>query len=814
MNPGIPPGLASNLVSSPTRVRKRARKACESCRSRKVRCDVSIRGCPCMNCSLDGETCVVTGGRSLKLPRVQPNTHDVAAPSLTSRLPGISHVPDAEATEPDWEWMAGDRLNSAKGTSASSLNATKCAGGENNESLGWIKDVLGGHINASNNELSSRYLTLPGRASSGVDNDEGHTINPKPSPDVLYCHYPFLVINNMRNIPPHDLNFLELQGCLRVPTGDLLYELVQQYFLHVHPILPLVNEGDFWDLYFHCADDAPKKPISLLVFQAILFASCNFISSSTVHALGFPSVRVMRASYYRHAKLLYDLGSESSPLSIAQASLLLSFASLSASRKPNISWLSIAIENAKIAEAHLYASIPITDILPQERNLLKRVWWCCIIRDRSTGLLMRRPIQISKLHFSFAANPLCAVDLADEFERSSVYDPPAKRELADVLAQWTELNIALTDILMLVFPLDERRDVTPDKRLSDTSQLSECKLKLERWYKSAVQRFSISLPDGDIASSIGPETDTERCHSSVILYTNLMLMYYHTARVVLSHYEVLQLDILQKQVHVNTALCENLSTIVKSRQELEDAAFCITEIHKVLVHRGLDRWLPVSAIGCTALPLILHILDNKLAPQTDCVIRNNRGLSGQKEKQLNVLIQVMKTYQSQYDGVDWVTDIVRHIINLAQLDDQSPKNQGSGINWTDILVFQPSSYLRLTLVLDLSLRKGRLAEDGDFPVSLRGLFAAEVSPLKDLVKADGTNHIEEPPNDYALSPRTLDPSALLFNDEVSRLQEQSPGSGLQGSNLEDIEEQIYLHLAGGMTDKDMTSSHDSSIFDL
>lgn len=39
--------------------RKRAKRACLSCRTRKVRCDVSHGGTPCMNCYLDGEECVV-----------------------------------------------------------------------------------------------------------------------------------------------------------------------------------------------------------------------------------------------------------------------------------------------------------------------------------------------------------------------------------------------------------------------------------------------------------------------------------------------------------------------------------------------------------------------------------------------------------------------------------------------------------------------------------------------------------------------------------------------------------------------------------
>lgn len=39
--------------------RKRASKACQSCRSRKVRCSVSDHGIPCYNCKLDGLDCII-----------------------------------------------------------------------------------------------------------------------------------------------------------------------------------------------------------------------------------------------------------------------------------------------------------------------------------------------------------------------------------------------------------------------------------------------------------------------------------------------------------------------------------------------------------------------------------------------------------------------------------------------------------------------------------------------------------------------------------------------------------------------------------
>jgi hypothetical protein len=93
--------------------------------------------------------------------------------------------------------------------------------------------------------------------------------------DITYSYYAFLEVNNLPHIPPQDVNFLELQGCLRLPARSVLDEFVQQYFLHVHPLLPILDEGDFWDMYCNAAGVSSQGKMSLLVFQAILFASCN-----------------------------------------------------------------------------------------------------------------------------------------------------------------------------------------------------------------------------------------------------------------------------------------------------------------------------------------------------------------------------------------------------------------------------------------------------------------------------------------------------------------------------------------------------------
>ncbi len=94
-------------------------------------------------------------------------------------------------------------------------------------------------------------------------------------PTVLYSHYGYITIGNLPRIPHEDANYLEAQGCLHIPTRPALDDFVEQYFTHMHVFLPLLNEGDFWDMYLQHAGSASPHKISLLVFQAMLFSSCS-----------------------------------------------------------------------------------------------------------------------------------------------------------------------------------------------------------------------------------------------------------------------------------------------------------------------------------------------------------------------------------------------------------------------------------------------------------------------------------------------------------------------------------------------------------
>ena len=72
--------VTHSSLEMPIRTKRRAAKACWSCRSRKVRCDALHTGIPCTNCRLDRFECVLADShrrrRRFNGPRSRPADTD------------------------------------------------------------------------------------------------------------------------------------------------------------------------------------------------------------------------------------------------------------------------------------------------------------------------------------------------------------------------------------------------------------------------------------------------------------------------------------------------------------------------------------------------------------------------------------------------------------------------------------------------------------------------------------------------------------------------------------------------------------------
>jgi hypothetical protein len=93
--------------------------------------------------------------------------------------------------------------------------------------------------------------------------------------EITFAYYPFLCINNLSALETDDVNYLESQGCFRVPESNCLDDLVRAFFRYAHPILPVVNEAEFWSIYDPLTSGCRASRVPVILLSAMLFVACK-----------------------------------------------------------------------------------------------------------------------------------------------------------------------------------------------------------------------------------------------------------------------------------------------------------------------------------------------------------------------------------------------------------------------------------------------------------------------------------------------------------------------------------------------------------
>ncbi|RGP72894.1 cutinase transcription factor 1 beta [Fusarium longipes] len=653
-------------MQSTKTTRKRVSRACNLCRARKVRCIIENPSGPCVNCRHNDKVCTFKRRHGIisSTPQLLPNG------PLTPRS-------RENATEKPTEPSIQKPLPTTPTTIP--LAPTTVA--------------------------SSSSISEP-----STSQDVTHLPGPPCHPD-----YAFLQVPDTKDLLPQDLAFLVSQGCFIVPQRAALDDFLRQYFLHVHPMLPILNEKDFW-LSYNSVDADVEYEMPMLVLQGVLFISSGFVSTETIKLLGFPDVHQAKLAFYRRAKLLYDFSCEKSCIAIAQASLLLAHTHLIprciAGNKPLGSiWLGIAISYARVAKAHCYSSLrPSRDSevakVQKMRNTLKRLWWCCIICDRLLPLTSRQNIKITPANFSFSgSSTLGSADLCDELYHSDVYDSTTKTLHAELLAKLVDLCVVLTDVLTVVSVLYNNPSWMLSGRMEVAKDTSLCQIELKRWY-NAWSETKATLEERMIEEGSTAE--------SIILFKNLIEMYYHSARLSVCHYNILRSSLLPPS--------QSDIQLRRQSEDLQGSASRVTECLLEFDRLGLSRWLPMTAIGCTAFPLALQMIDVELLRPKQRSISQEGITLTEKQQRVDNLVKQMKSYKNKYYITDWVMRAIRHVVELARQRSPAPlamEDDPSPSSYIDMLKKKPSYYLKLVMTLDMSISNGRLPDECDFPPSLR-----------------------------------------------------------------------------------------------
>ncbi|KAI5459456.1 hypothetical protein BGZ63DRAFT_456210 [Mariannaea sp. PMI_226] len=668
-----PPARLSNPSRlARNRPKRRLATACFQCRSQKVRC-VRLDGQQrCVNCNMGNKPCtLMSNSGSMRPPTLPP-------PSQTRPVPA-----KAWTAEPDSNTALEELVQSPPGLSDDHFN----------------------------------QLILEALSPSNATSQGGQS----PEPGNILPH--------VASMNPKDVRTLNYQGCFTIPNQETLEPFFQQYFLHIHPLFPLLNEAEFWESLRHssAADLIISGQLSLFLLYGILYTSASYVPTSLIRGLGFHNIHQAKNDFHSRAKLLYESGFEKSPVAISQAAVLLSHCYFTKSSTLNSMapmWLTIAIQNAKLAGAPDYNSLSLTarpNTIENERRrqILKRLWWTCIIRDRVMPIAARHNIRINRSVFDFDSNPILdASDFAEEIRYSSVYDPDIKKRVVLVLLKFVELCVVLTDVLSVSYIPGRDGVHTAMQQAEQATRIRDCRAAMQAWHESYL---NLRLEDNAV-----PVTGELTGSSSafVVLFANIVSMYYHSANVALSHQEMLIFGPYATNMGLD-AIMGNTPSGDRVQMDTSGMVQCLMK----LVHFRVADMLPLSVVGIAMHPLTLQIVDLKLLSNSSSRSQRSSDAVMLRQQQTRFIgvIEAMQMCRPRFPAVDWVLSCIRVNVEafykLLFSSNSSWNANGHHLpqsrSWTDILRQQPNFYLSLATQIDFSLSAGHMPTNSDLPLRLR-----------------------------------------------------------------------------------------------
>ncbi|CAG9986528.1 unnamed protein product [Clonostachys byssicola] len=690
--------------------RQRARQACLTCRARKIRCDVCFSGVPCLNCKLDSQECVVKP-RIRKWATIQSSEsqksaeagdcegpHDVS-PAIMSPSHYLPDLIEDFVTSGDQSGATVDIDTTPTSTSLHKHSAKTCF----STSSATIEATFRENEPDSAPEDSADAICDLRHELSKLEENRTKpkaTSSQSSAGFLLASFYHFVKLPTFTKMDPDAAQFLEKRGCLHLPAPPILEEIIQSYFLYFHPLVPLLVEQAFWEAYDgHGSADPLARAIPLFILQAMLFVSCPYVSLESLDRLGFRTVKEARAEFYSRAKTLFDLQIDLDDRARSQGALMLTYRTTEFNDRSATYWLGISIHYAKNIEAYCY-----------DENLdlsLKRLWWCCVLRDRVLALALRQAPLISPEAVDFSHGGFVFGDFAHEVRSSRVYGAPVKKVLVQVAIVLCDLGMILNDV-----PLEHHSTTGRMKNKLRPDQIKALLSKLDNWYQNTyVELRTASLSAG--------------AHDSIILFSNVLYTYYYAAKALLYNY------ILLGTVSSNDAISPNHDrTRLEAQGNLSRCVRGIAENLMELKNFGLVKYLPITFISFAATPLVWDLLQAQMLNFDD----RAQGL----KKDLKTHLDVMGGFNDLYENAESTVRCVKHIVEhvktqeplpqpkvFAQgspqtgLDSQTQPRGGRVTSWKDFVVEDPQRYLRIVLTVEYSLAHGHCPSEADFPQSLR-----------------------------------------------------------------------------------------------
>ncbi|KAL1838603.1 hypothetical protein VTJ49DRAFT_2471 [Mycothermus thermophilus] len=646
--------------------KRRAARACVSCRARKVRCDV-VEGAPCGNCRWDDVECIVQESRRRNpTPLRRKNLPYNCGPSAVGRSADALRAKSISAANP----MIGAAANLSKTTfgpnGAFSLPLNGVNGVDASQHLLYQQPGAGFGTPGAAAALSGFSPVTP-----GIPGSPGLLHSLLQTALDLTGDWPGFLKPLPDRILPEDRQYLMQKGVFSLPSLTLQNALLAAYVEFVHPYMPLLELHEFLRVLNDRSGASGK--LSLFLYHAVMFAATAFVDEGLLKEAGYASRRDARRAFFSKTRLLYDFDYETDRLVLVQGLLLMTYwYETPDDQKDTWHWMGVAISLAHTIGLHRDPAK--TPMIPRKQRLWKRVWWSCLMRDRLVALGMRRPTRIKSEDFDVP--PLTEDDfdleaLPDDnqllggptgAECALVRDVAMQRELALMCIEKARLCMLIGDMLRVQYSVLSRSGVGPDNTTKSTHMLLPNKNPENMDRVLAVDRdlrdWFAALPEACRYRPLEAASVTD-ANKAIAVQRNLLHMVYHTT-----------VSALHRPLFLPASPAEGPSHPAEvqetARQRVREAADHITRMAGELRRLGLDRYLPTVGVTVILPAMIVHMLDTKSL---------NAETRAHAVQGLRECLVVMSNLRNIYAAADFATGFLDALLRKGMLGGQPPQQQ-------------------------------------------------------------------------------------------------------------------------------------------
>ncbi|KAK5061083.1 hypothetical protein LTR84_007625 [Exophiala bonariae] len=492
----------------------------------------------------------------------------------------------------------------------------------------------------------STELTPGGQASlaSLLDNatpveccNDGAKADAAPSSDQS-DQLPSYIARLPVGLDDHVVQLLLHKGALTVPSKTTIDELLRVFVCHVYPFLPVLDLGNF----LGAVKGTNSDRISLLLFQAVMFAGVTFADLSHLQQEGLRTYDNARKIFFDRVKLLYEMDVESNPTTMIQVLLLMTYwYGRQNDTKGRFYWLRTAFSLATDIGLDRWPNSP----NPSTRQRMRRkLWYCCLMRDKLLSITERRQ----------SAHCCKTEDIEDidpkDFEDAALtqvfikYNVPGHGigtpSLSRLCAQKVKLCLIIGHIfnsqyelsgVRLVDSSDPFMVLIPKAKVLSTESAARDQ-DLRNWWRetASIKEAALGQNHSQNGSLLG-------------LHSATLEMLYLTALCTV-HRPFLLLDPLKGSAN------EALQSF--SRNTLRSAARRISEIARELDESHLLRFMPPLVVGALIVASVQHLKD---------ALSSEAELRGIGDLYLGQTLQAFAALRHKYNSADCAIGFIESV---------------------------------------------------------------------------------------------------------------------------------------------------------